>query len=228
MKRTCGERTGKHWKVPQAMMVLAGKGRRASAERNGGKVWKEGSKNATEDEIKEAAVERGLIFFRLTTGMKSNLWMLHRRRHKSADRPQVVTHHGNASITVCLAWVGRRGDRSRIGECQQYASPPPHRIRRWSRCLSAHRDAPNPKAEGKSNHTQYLKHTSPSVYISARGNMMLGFNYSLILSEPVRGCLSRCHVLVSAWVCPLERTLGKRDNLEMVLTYNFVCMCSKK
>lgn len=64
MKRTCGERTGKHWKVPQAMMVLAGKERQASAERNGGKVQKEGSKNATEEEMKEAALERGLIFFK--------------------------------------------------------------------------------------------------------------------------------------------------------------------
>lgn len=68
MKRTCGERTGKHWKVPQDMMVLAGKGRWASAERKGGKVWKEGSKNATEEEIKGAVVERGLIFFKADHG----------------------------------------------------------------------------------------------------------------------------------------------------------------
>lgn len=61
-------------------MVLAGKRGWASAERNGGK---EGSKNATEEEIKEAAVERGLIFLRLTTGMKSSLWTLPRRRHKA-------------------------------------------------------------------------------------------------------------------------------------------------
>lgn len=104
MKRTCGERTGKHWKVPQAMMVLAGKGRRASAERNGGKVWKEGSKNATDEEIKEAAVERGLIFFKADHWHEKQPMNVaqeeaeERRQAPGSDAPRKRFHHSSLGL----------------------------------------------------------------------------------------------------------------------------------
>lgn len=48
--------------------------------------------------------------------------------------------------------------------------------------------------------------------------MMLGVK---LFIDHFKDCLSRCHVLVAAQACPLERTLGKRDNHEMAPTFNF-------
>lgn len=116
------------------------------------------------------------------------------------ERWQVSYWRVPPNVSPASSWTHR------LCVCPAHTSdpPPPLRIRRWSRRLSAHRDAPNPKAEGKSNHTQCLKHTSPSVYISARGNMMFGVK---LFIDPFRAgprllvsvsCLGLC-MSVSTW-----------------------------
>lgn len=109
-----------------------------------------------------------------------------------SDAPQKRLNHSLHGLG------GEWGDRSPIGMRQQNDSS-----KQLSGCVSVLHtlliilpritfQCGRTKAQGKRIHTQYLKHTSPSLYIPARGNMMLGLNYSLILSGPVA-----CHGVMS-------------------------------